>query len=359
MVQTLARCRSCGLPGKLAESLDWSHDGAIVLSRRKSIRLVLLDQDTMLRIHAAFDAEMGEAFFIQTLKDATHLMTANVVTGLKGKLSRYGMAKKRTLEAIEDYSIILGMGRIEIEKFTPVVQGSISLRKPFDIWVITAGVSGVLEEMDRCYYRSEYSESSSGDYRLVLEARETEDSRAKSVRDYAFTPTAIKAMGRQESCQLCGLPTSVAGLRWDELYGTIDAGPGGRRVAFLPAYILEALEDLDSGMVGDNSRGIIEEAVYESTLSSLEDGIDDEYGGKEELAGNGDSAPAWSVMSMRGWGTVTESAVDRDVWRATVLNPVSEALIAGWLRALYSFTVGRNPRMDISKERSMASFELA
>ena len=100
MVQTLNRCRSCGLPGKLAERLEWRSGGTITLARIRSLRLALMDASTMESIHAVVAAEAGDAAFMAAHKEAAHLVAGKVMAGIKGRLTRYGAIKKRALEAM-------------------------------------------------------------------------------------------------------------------------------------------------------------------------------------------------------------------------------------------------------------------
>lgn len=358
MVQTLARCRSCGLPGKLAESLEWQPDGAIVFRRMKSLRLALLDAQTMDHIRAAVEAAVGADACMGAEKDATRIVTGGLTSGIKGRLSRYSAIKKRALEAIEGYSMLLGMGRIELERFTPGEGGSLLLRRPFDLGVVTAGVTGVLEEMDRCRYAGTLSGAGENVYRLVLDSDEPEGVEAASPRELPLFHDQQAGDEKIEGCRICGLPSAISQLRWDELYGTIEAGAGGRRVFFMPVYMLAVLGHLAAGVAGSRYAKAVEEAVYASTRSSLESGKSDAYESSDILPRGGDWQAAWQSMRMRGWGAVARHRLHGGDLRVTVLDAVDEALIAGWLRAIYTVAMGREPVVEIVEEPPSTVFEL-
>lgn len=358
MVQTLARCRYCGLPGKVAENMVWYPNGTIVLRRSKGLRVAILDIETMRDIHAALEAEMGADALWVTVRNATRFITGKSLAGLKGKLSRYGVIKKRVLEAIEDHSLLLGMGRIEVEKFTPAMGGAMLLRRPFDIEIATAGITGVLEEVDHCPYKYGLSEGGEDSYRLLLELAEVDDYDAQSLRGIPFFMRATTGGEKAAVCNQCGLPSSVAELQWDELYGTVDAGAGGRRVAFIPGYIISALTHHKSASDEGRCRRLVEEAVYVSARRSFEGGPADAYEGERLLPREGSSSAAWERLRVRGWGAVVEESIAEEGWRVTVLNPVDKALIAGWLRALYTVTVGREAQVEVREEPPVSFFEM-
>jgi hypothetical protein len=356
VVQTLARCRECGLPGKLAESLEWRSGGIISVRRAKSLRLVLIDERTLSDMVTDLTATVGAEPLHFAETEATRAATTGLMGGIKGRLSRYSGIKKRILEAIEDYSLLLGMGRIELEKFSPGEGGSMLLRKPFELGITVAGVSGALEEMDQCAYRSNVSVAGEKAYRLTLDVRKEEE-RGRSRRGPVATPArAITGRKNTESCSQCGLPLPVAGLCWDEMYGVIQAGTDGRRVAFLPAFMLEALEQISGDQGG--SAEALEEAVFNSIRNGLEEGKDDIYESTAILLSGNKAEAVSRRINMRGWGAVTSGRLDGVSWHVEVTNPISNVLIAGWLRALYTVAMRKEPLVKISGEAPLRVFEL-
>jgi hypothetical protein len=357
MVQTLARCRSCGLPAKLAERLEWRNGGVIVFSRMKSIRLAMVDEQTTERIHRAISAEVGEDALMSVEKESTRIVTSGLLAGIKGRLTRYGAIKKRALEGMEEYSLLLGMGRIEIERFTPGVEGILNLHRPFDLSITAAGVTGVLEEMDRCRYQADISAAGENSHRLELRIIESSDTGADSLQD----PSGYqhrKGGEKQKGCSQCGLPQSVAQMIWDELYGVVVAGVGGRRVALVPAYMLAAFARLGNDVAGDRRSGLVEGAVYSSTRISLEGGTSDAYESADLLPHNGDARAAWQSMRMRGWGEVVGASLQGKEWGIDVSDPVDIGLIAGWLRALYAATTGEEAVAVIEEGKGSTTFRL-
>jgi hypothetical protein len=45
-------------------------------------------------------------------------------------------------------------------------------------------------------------------------------------------------------------------------------------------------------------------------------------------------------------------------WRVTVINPVDNALIAGWLRALYTVAEGREMRVRVKEDPAQTFFDI-
>jgi hypothetical protein len=358
LVQSLARCRDCGLPSKLAEGLDLSPDGIILLRGARPLRLALLDQDAARRIQTSLEERLTQEACLQVEVEAVRAATSRDLTGLKGRLSRYGALKRRTLEALEDNSLILGLGRIELEKFTPGEGGAMMLRRPFTLGITTAFVTGVLEEMDSCSYGIALEAADGKDFRLVLEAMGPGDGGKQRAVDTGSNKGASTGQGNGDRCRQCGMPSTMAAWRWDELHGSIQAGAGGRRVALLPACILDAFAQLESGG-GKTRAGVVEETVYSTTMESLQNGAGDAYEGEELPPAASGAMALCERIRARGWGEVISNRLNGTDWRIDVVNPVDEALIAGWLRAIYTVAMGREPRVEVGGEPLSRHFELA
>lgn len=358
MVQSLARCRDCGLPAKLAERLEWGPDGVILLRCVKPLRLALLDEETAHSLQESLLARFGGETCMKAETQAVRAAVSDILNSLKGRLSRQGAFRKKTLEALEEHSLLLGLGRMELEKYTPGQGGAMLLRRPFVLGMTTSVVIGVLEEMEQLSYTSSLREVSSSDFRLVLEAAEQADAGAQSrggARGYAVKSGRGGDKGR---CSQCGLPTSLAGLLWDELYGGIQAGTGGRRVALLPACILVASAQLEGGSARE-CEGIVEGAVFRTTKAGLDGGADDTYEDKDVLVAANAADAMREKMTMRGWGKVLAAGLNGVDWRIEVMNAVDDALIAGWLRAIYTIAVGREPRLIVDGEPPLRIFQLS
>ncbi len=358
MVQTLARCRSCGVPVRIAECLEWQPGGEITIRRAKPLRLALLDARTMDDIVAGVTSVAGEDACVEAKKAATRTAAGRFVTGIRGKLSRYGAVKKRVLEAMESYSLLLGMGRIEVERLTPGEGGSLILRRPFEKGMVMAGIAGLLEEMDRCRYTGSLSVTGDDVYRLDLAVDESRGPVAGSPHEEALFRETRHGGAGYESCRLCGLPLSISPFLWDELYGVVDAGAGGRRVAFVPAYVLDTLGRLVRGEGDKGTEAFIEEAVFASTLGSLAGGTKDAYEGAGLLAGESCGKAALDIMRTRGWGAVAGDSLDGGEWRVEILDPVHDALVAGWLRAVYTVALGKEPKVEVREEPPYTVFEM-
>jgi len=317
----------------------------------------MLDAQTMESIHRAVSAEAGEENLREAEKESTRIVTGRFLAGIKGRLTRYGAIKKRALEGIEEYSMLMGMGRMEIEKFTPGVGGSLNLHKPFNLSMVVAGVTGTLEEMDRCRYDAEISAVGAHSQRLDLRITETQGKSAGSRRELPDYQSR-KGMEKQEGCHLCGLPLPVSQLIWDELYGVVTAGMRGRRVALVPAYMLAVLADpvVDSVDIGQS--GLLEEAVYTAARISLEEGTGDAYESSDVIPRGGDAQAAWDSMRMRGWGEVVRSSLPGRGWQVDVAGAVDVGLVAGWLRALYAATTGEEASATIEEGKEYTTFRL-
>ena len=191
---------------------------------------------------------------------------------------------------------------------------------------------------------------------MTIEAEETRERERKRAHYVLPQPDTVAGGKDMQACGRCGMPLPVAGLLWDEMYGTIQAGIGGRRVALIPAFILASLERLGDGQAGTG--GVIEEAVFDSVRSSLEKGFDDFYESAADIQRGAESGEIRYRMNMRGWGAVTSCTMRKKDWRLEVLNPVSDTLVAGWLRALYTVAIGEEPRVVISGEPQQKAYEL-
>jgi len=359
VVQTIARCKSCGLPIMASENMEWLPDGTIMTRRLKGVRLVVLDQEMTARIMGALASQERGDLKAQ-IKGATRYVVGKMFSGLIGKLPRYDVVKKRLLEAMEGFSLLLGMGRMEVERLAPAQEGRILLKKPFDLCLATAVIMGVLEETDRCFYAFEHEREGRSDYRLTLEAVEEG---AYSPDPFAWLP--IQYQGRKgsfdmERCRDCGLPLAVREFVWDELSGTVNIGGGRCRVGFLPWYITAVMAHMAGCEEAGGYAALLEEASCLSALSalqSMEGGAGNAYIGEPDLwkRPHGDKRRlAGEVLAVRGWGMVEEFEMGAREWKMTVKNPVDAALVAGWLRALYTFTLGREPRLKVTEDIDVA-----
>jgi hypothetical protein len=112
--------------------------------------------------------------------------------------------------------------------------------------------------------------------------------------------------------------------------------------------------------VEETSRAaVVEEAVYRTTVRSLQDGADDAYEGGDLPPDAGGNRRMCERMSVRGWGEVISSRFDGGEWRIEVADPVDDAIIAGWLRAIYTRAMGREPRLEVGGEPPARRFDLA
>ena len=361
MVQSLDRCRSCGLPSTLAENMDWPSNGTVILRRFKAIRLAMFDAVTMDRLYDGLTAEEGPEAFYRMEKGATRFMTGRFLSGLKGRVSRYGVVKKKLLEVMEDLSVLLGMGRIEVERFTPAQGGSLLLREPFNLHLVTASIAGALEEIDRCPYRPDHTSLKKNAFRLLLEVATKDDYDTDSFKGLPLISLAIGNGGKLDRCDNCGLPAALRGFRWNEIYGMVETGTGNRRFAFLPLYTLAIMGEMAVGKKGHGTRGLIEEVAYTSTLERLEGGENDAFDGEGKPVIQRDGVPveeAWDGLQVKGWGIAAGFQADGDGWRVTIINPVEVNLLAGWLRALYTFAMGKKPRLSVTEEASRAQYVL-
>ncbi|MEW6553133.1 MAG: hypothetical protein AB1384_02465 [Actinomycetota bacterium] len=358
MVQSLARCRECGLPGKLAEGLEWGPGGLILLRGAKPLRLALLDQETAGSIQASLEERHTRDACLIAEVEAVREAAGRDHTGLKGRLSRYGAAKRKILESMEGDALLLGLGRIEVERFNPGEGGAVLLRRPFNLAITAAYVTGVLEDMDVRSYAMAIDTIGEMDFRLVLETGEQGDGDTQRISDGVKRRGASHPGGAGNMCERCGLPTHMADWRWDELHGSIQAGVDGRRVAMVPSCLFDAFERLDVAG-GDVRTGVVGEAIYGATMKSLQAGSGDAYengGLPPEVSG---TEAMRERMSLRGWGAVVTTHFNGGEWRIEVANPVDDALIAGWLRAIYTVAMGREPGVEVSGGPRARRFELA
>lgn len=358
MVQTLVRCGSCGLPGKLAENLEWSSDGVIISRQPAGVRLAMLDVETMDRLYHGLIAEGLRDFYLNE-KGATRYLVGELFSGLIGEISRYDNIKKRVLKTMEDFSLLLGMGRIEVERFAPKQKGTLVLKKPFNLCLVMACIAGIMEGVDGCCYTSIHTDLGGEAFHLTLDASEDDDYRKDSFKWLSRGLEAAECAGTLGRCDLCGLPLALKDFRWDELYGVVEEGAQARRVGLLPYYTLAVMGKMASETRKENTAGLIEEAFYISTLERIEGGAGNAPQGPESLEVPGEDGPSgdiWNALRIRGWGAASEVRIGEREWRVTIVNPIDVSLLAGWLRALYSVSMGREPRLSVIEEPPSAHY---
>ncbi|MFW6113892.1 MAG: hypothetical protein ACOC78_03105, partial [Actinomycetota bacterium] len=160
-----------------------------------------------------------------------------------------------------------------------------------------------------------------------------------------------------ERCASCGLPVGLRGFVWDELYGVIREGPRGKRNVFIPSFIISVMEDLENR----DGVHILEREAYDYAMESLRRDGKDRTASKQESIDIGvidDPGDFLERVGLWGWGYVEKAALEGSSWKVTVSNPLLVALIAGWLGALYTITMGREPLIEEFKEEGRANFFL-
>lgn len=350
MVQSLSRCKSCGLPEELAKKVNWGSDGTIRLKPFKRARLAMIDiQSIDIFYDKLAAANILDAFCLD-VKRGMRRLTAVLLSGIKGRITRYGPMKKRMLELIEESSSILGIGRIEIERFSPGQSGSLLLVKPFNSHLVSAGLIGILEELDKCSYAHALSAVTENTYRLELSVEGAYD------KDGLIGELQLKngaAGGRKPrgACELCGSPSWLTEFIWDELYGIVEVGPDERRICILPVHSVPSIGAISRQP--DDPLRLLEQSIYESTMNGFEDGMTDTYEGGEWLRDLGRVGPVretWEVLGRRGWGMIGEARQDGGIWQVEVIRAIDAGIIAGWLRALYTIAMGKEPNISHSYE---------
>ncbi|MDY6795032.1 MAG: hypothetical protein SWK76_07105 [Actinomycetota bacterium] len=360
MVQSLSRCGSCGLPGKLAENLTWGCDGTIRLSGLKWVKLAFMDADCIRDIYDGLAVMLGSGSLDDGERDVTHLITGRLISGFKRKLSRYDILKRRILEAMEDYSLILGMGRIELERYTPVAEGSMLLKWPIHLNMVEAGIAGILECMDRCTYSYHTSVLSGGCYRLRfdLKRKGTRHGGSLGKRETVVVNEDGEELKR---CEKCGLPCGMSVYRWDELHGVIEEGTEGRRMVFIPVDAINIMVRMGNDVGEDTGNGIVGEAIRSCTLRQLETGKEStaEGGGSGAVGADRKGiAEYMSRPSLWGWGHVEDAGISGEVWRICMTSPLPSPVITGWLSGLYTSAIGRRPLIDVVEDAPRTIMEL-
>lgn len=339
MVQTLRRCSSCGLPKSLVEKVEWLPGGTVALKRLKAVRLAVIDKSLYDRLHAGLSqqASQGDILIFGSQKKATRYVAGKAMKGVKARIVRYGMVMKRVLETMERYSLLLGMGRIEVERIKIEAGGSLLLKMPFNAHLLSAGITGVLEQVEGRAYAYSLSQTSEESFKLVIDACEDDDYQEEDFEGMGLLYPEATGGDGLERCRQCGAPSSLGSYNWDEIYGVIEDTNRGKRLAFMPRYMLDAAKK-SAAYDGKKVAGILEDAAYSSAMEELENG--EYYAGIEELV---------HEFAVKGWGQATALCVDGGTWRLTMANPLDVSLIAGWLRAFYFSRVNREPRSSVTE----------
>ena len=348
MVQTLSRCRSCGLPKPLVEMVEWLPGGTVAFKRLKAVRLAVIEKDLYDRLYEAFSQQghQGNGMVFESQKEATRYIAGKVLKGAKARIIRYSVVMKRALETMERYSLLLGMGRIEVERIKIEAGGSLLLKMPFNRYLLSAGIMGVLEQIEGRAYTHRLQQMEEEVFRLTMDVCEDDDYEVGDFEWMDLLSSEATGGDELERCRQCGAPSSMDSYNWDEIYGVIEDTRQGRRLAFIPCYTLAALKKT-AGYKENEVAEIMENASYSCTLEHIKDA---EYAaGIEELI-NG--------LPVKGWGQAAAFVDEEETWRVTVINPLDVSLITGWLRALYFFEMNREPRISVTEEKLTAGFVL-
>jgi hypothetical protein len=282
----------------------------------------------------------------ESQKKATRYVAGKVLKGAKARIIRYSVVMKRALETMERYSLLLGMGRIEVERIKIEAGGSLLLKMPFNRYLLSAGIMGVLEQIEDRAYTHQLSQMEEEAFRLNMDVCEDDDYEIGDFEWLDLLSSSAEGGDELERCRQCGAPSYLDSYKWDEIYGVIEDTRQGRRMAFIPSYTLEALKRA-AGYNENDVAEIMENASYSSTLEQLKN--EEDTAGIEELI---DGLP------VKGWGQAGNFDTEAETWRVTVINPLDVSLITGWLRALYLFEMKREPRISVAEEELKAGFLL-
>lgn len=351
MVQSLTRCSSCGLPQELSESCVWAGDGSIRLRPFGGNRLAMVELPAIeIFWEKLISLEASEAFLLRE-KIAMRQMTAKIIEGIGAEVTRFGPLKKRALGIIEDLFAIMGLGRVEIERFSPGQEASILILPSVSPHLLSAGIAGILEELDNISYAYSFSDLGKKAYRLNLgaagdgqdygAAREFyERGEEPHLEEYPYN-------AELEGCPICGIPCRLSDFKWDELLGTIEAGSAGRMV-FLPWQVIRAMAH--AGDDEPDKKGLLEEAIYISAVEQCKHRTAAANESVEAICDLQQAKPRGDLdrlFGLKGWGRVDEASSKEASWLISVFEPIDSGIIAGWLRALYTITLGKDPDLSL------------
>lgn len=348
MVQTLSRCRSCGLPKPLVEMVEWLPGGTMAFKRLKALRLAAIDKDLYDRLYGALSQQglQENGLLFESQKKATRYIAGKVLKGVKARVIRYSVVMKRALETMERYSLLLGMGRIEVERIKIEAGGSLLLKMPFNLYLLSAGIMGVLEQIEGRAYSHRLAQIGEETFKLIMDVCEDDDYDEGDFEGMDLLSSVATGGDGLERCQQCGAPSALDYYNWDEIYGVIEDRRRGRRIALVPCYMLAAVKKASRYSENEVAE-IMENAAYSSNLEQLKSG--EEHAGIEDLV---------NELPLKGWGQATAYDAEEGTWKVTVTNPLDVSLITGWMRAIYFFEMNREPRISVKEEGYTAGFVL-
>ncbi len=64
------------------------------------------------------------------------------------------------------------------------------------------------------------------------------------------------------------------------------------------------------------------------------------------------------LFSLKGWGRIDEAHRKEAGWLIGVFGPIDGGIIAGWLRALYTIALGKNPDLSLVFHNNMVRCKL-
>jgi hypothetical protein len=315
--------------------VEWLPGGTMAFKRLTSVRLAIIDQQFYHRLYEALTREPpGEDRMFESQRKATRYVSGTVLKGVKARIIRYSVVMKRALETMERYSLLFGMGRIEVERIKIEAGGSILLKMPFDRYLLSAGITGVLEQIEGRAYTHQLSEIEDDTFKLDLDACEDDDYREVDFESMGLLAPVTAGGEGLSRCKQCGAPSALDSYNWDEIYGVIEDVRWGRRLAFVPCFTLTAVRKA-AGYSEQEVAEAIEKSAYSSTLEQIEGG--EGPSGIEELV---------DELPVKGWGKVTALETGEVNWKVMVFNPVDVSIIAGWLRAVYLSEMNSEPRIS-------------
>lgn len=360
MVQTLARCRNCGLPRSLAENFMWQSDGTLHLKRVKGVRLAIVDEGFVDGLFERMAGEECPEVLCALEQAATRQVVGRLTSGLKGKMTRYSLLKRRALEGMVDYSLLMGQGRIELERYTPAVEGRFTMKSPFNLAVIQSGIAGVLEQLDRRFYARHLTEIGKEYYRLIVEASDREAYEGEIDEPLALDYGEQRGVIEDIGCEQCGLPVALTDFIWDELHGAIYEGKIRRRVAMLPWYMVSALKWLIPGGEGGRLESVVEDEARAAMVRRLSSQAADtgEAGTGEDDSLTGILGFFLRRLQARGWGRAGDLKEEDGALRVSITNPVDTPFLTGCVRGIQSFALKTEAGLSVEEAAGSATFLL-
>ncbi len=334
-------CELCGFPQATLDRVKWSERGLVALEKPWT-RLVALEHQELAEILEGLRPELLDDFSTR-LQEMARENTRNALSARMSPLKRRivaALAGRSGMTELLENAGILGAGQLDLIEMKARESLSVRVRHPYHpdlyagdllgLWEALFGVRGVVTVENCGSHVFKIKIASDPKENLKLDAGPKDETK----------PQKPKKQRKESFCKSCGARDFGVPITAGGQAGVFGADKGFW--VFMPVSTLQAI--LDKLDQNDPVQEANLKAIGSSRAMAQLEGSIPGAGGVKEMG-----LPQAFLTSLvsQGWANSMRLAEKEYLMEVSVDNPVSPALIAGKLEALYAYQNHEKPESEV------------